>query len=48
MQTGAWMDRAQLHLQNILTEHAQRSMDLTVDTWIHDNKITAVTDLAKF
>ena len=27
-------------LLNIL----KRSMDLTVDTWIHGNKITAVTD----
>ena len=25
----------------------KRSMDLSVDTWIHGNKITAVTDLAK-
>ena len=41
------MDRAQLYLQNILTEHHQRSMDLSVDTWIYSNKITAVTDLEK-
>ena len=24
-----------------------RSMDLSVDTWIHSNKITAVTELVK-
>ena len=40
---NCWCKSAISSLLNIL----KRSMDLTVDTWIHGNKITAVTDLAK-
>ena len=43
----AWIDQLQQNLQNNLTEHHQISMDLSVATWIHSNKITTDKNLEK-
>ena len=42
-----WIDHNYIYKTSLLNM-PKRSMDLTVDTLIYGNKITAVTDLAKF
>ena len=42
-----WIDHNYIY-KTALLNMPKRSMDLSVDTWIHGNKITAVTDLEKF
>ena len=46
-QGHGWIEHNYIYKTSLLNM-PKRSMDLTVDTWIHGNKITAVTDLAKF
>ena len=41
-----WIEHNHIYKTSLLNI-LKRSMDLTVDTWIHGNKITAVTDTAK-
>ena len=45
-QGHGWIEHNYIYKTSLLNI-LKRSMDLTVDTWIHGNKITAVTDLAK-
>ena len=46
-QGHGWIEHNYMYKTSLLNI-LKRSMDLTVDTWIHGNKITVVTDLAKF
>ena len=41
-----WINYNNIYKTSLLNV-TKRSMDLSVATWIHSNKITAVTDLAK-
>ena len=46
-QRHGWIEHNYIYKTSLLNM-PKRSMYLTVDSWIHGNKITAVTDLAKF
>ena len=46
-QGHGWIEHNYIYKTSLLNM-PKRSMDLSVDTWIHGNKIIAVTDLAKF
>ena len=45
-QGHGWIDHNHIYKTSLLNI-SKISMDLSVDTWIHSNKITAVTDLVK-
>ena len=45
-QGHGWIEYNYIYKTSIMNI-TQRSMDLSVDTWIHSNKITAVTDVVK-
>ena len=45
-QGHGWIEHNIIY-KTFLLNMPKRSMDLSVDTWIHGNKITAVTDLVK-
>ena len=45
-QGHGWIEHNYIYKTSLLNI-TKRSMDLSVATWIHSNKITAVTDLAK-